>query len=182
MSRTRWIGFLMIFAFTGLAACTRGCGQNQSEGNDVLNVDRGFQFPPGFPPDPGEAGRRTLEGIDSDHDGLRDDVQRWIYARFPNDERKRKALRQVALWYQFNISKEFSEQDIPKSNKQFDRALTCFMEVFGEDVDSFIDMDYVKAKFLNTFERTQRFLKNDAIFDGTTAGPTYPRDGTECEQ
>jgi hypothetical protein len=30
------------------------------------------------PPDPGETGKQTVEGIDSDHDGLRDDVQRFI--------------------------------------------------------------------------------------------------------
>jgi hypothetical protein len=30
------------------------------------------------PPDPGEAGKQTLEGIDSDNDGVHDDVQRWI--------------------------------------------------------------------------------------------------------
>jgi len=29
-----------------------------------------------LPPDPGEAGKQTLEGIDSDNDGVRDDVQR----------------------------------------------------------------------------------------------------------
>ena len=30
------------------------------------------------PPDPGEAGKRTIEGVDSDGDGVRDDVQRYI--------------------------------------------------------------------------------------------------------
>ncbi|MDX8380534.1 MAG: hypothetical protein R8M14_00305 [Ghiorsea sp.] len=34
--------------------------------------------PSGLPPDPGAAGRGTLAGIDSDNDGVRDDVQRWI--------------------------------------------------------------------------------------------------------
>ena len=32
----------------------------------------------GLPPDPGEAGRRTLAGIDSDRDGIRDDLQRYV--------------------------------------------------------------------------------------------------------
>ncbi len=41
-----------------------------------------------LPPDPGEAGKQTLEGIDSDSDGVRDDVQRVIgqLASARNDE------------------------------------------------------------------------------------------------
>jgi hypothetical protein len=35
----------------------------------VLDIDKGFNFPPGFVPDPGSAGKQTIQGIDSDHDG-----------------------------------------------------------------------------------------------------------------
>jgi len=31
-----------------------------------------------LPPDPGEAGKATLTGIDVDRDGVRDDLQRYI--------------------------------------------------------------------------------------------------------
>jgi len=31
-----------------------------------------------LPPNPGEAGKATLQGIDSDNDGVRDDIQRYI--------------------------------------------------------------------------------------------------------
>ena len=61
-----------------------------------LEIDQGFVFPAAFPPDPGPAGRKTIEGMDSDADGVRDDVQRWIYARFPKDQEKQWALRQYA--------------------------------------------------------------------------------------
>jgi hypothetical protein len=47
-----------------------------------------------LPPDPGEAGKQTLEGIDSDNDGVRDDVQRWIALTYLNSERMRLGLRQ----------------------------------------------------------------------------------------
>ncbi len=42
----------------------------------ILDVDKNFKFPRGFPPDPGPEGKKSLQGIDSDHDGVRDDVQR----------------------------------------------------------------------------------------------------------
>jgi hypothetical protein len=36
------------------------------------------QYIANLPPDPGEAGKATIDGIDADKDGVRDDVQRWI--------------------------------------------------------------------------------------------------------
>lgn len=45
-----------------------------------------------LPPDPGEAGKATIEGIDSDGDGLRDDVQRFIAFKYPNSELTRVML------------------------------------------------------------------------------------------
>ena len=50
-----------------------------------------------LPPDPGEAGKATLEGIDSDNDGVRDDLQRWIILNYPNSAKIREALRQSAI-------------------------------------------------------------------------------------
>lgn len=38
---------------------------------------------PCLPPDPGEAGKATIAGIDSDNDGVRDDVQRLLAVRWP---------------------------------------------------------------------------------------------------
>src|SRR5216683_231714 len=37
-----------------------------------------------LPPDPGAAGKATLQGIDSDGDGVRDDIQRYIALTYPN--------------------------------------------------------------------------------------------------
>jgi hypothetical protein len=41
-----------------------------------------------LPPDPGEAGKVTLAGIDSDNDGVRDDIQRYIALTYPNSEKR----------------------------------------------------------------------------------------------
>jgi len=47
-----------------------------------------------LPPDPGAAGKLTLAGIDSDNDGVRDDVQRWIVMNYPNSQKTRAVLTQ----------------------------------------------------------------------------------------
>lgn len=57
-----------------------------------------------LPPDPGEAGKQTLQGIDSDNDGVRDDVQRHIALAYPSSARVRSALFQLTLSYQANLT------------------------------------------------------------------------------
>lgn len=49
-----------------------------------------------MPPDPGENGKLTVAGIDSDSDGVRDDVQREIVFLAPESARVRALLKQRA--------------------------------------------------------------------------------------
>ena len=51
-------------------------------------------------PDPGEAGRLTVEGVDSDNDGLRDDVQREIASIASGDIQREVTLKKAASSYQ----------------------------------------------------------------------------------
>jgi hypothetical protein len=50
-----------------------------------------------LPPDPGSNGKMSLQGIDSDKDGIRDDVQREIFFLAPDSQKVRMALRQVVI-------------------------------------------------------------------------------------
>lgn len=177
MSRYRSLIVLIFSAFAGLSACTRGCNDPNDWAKAVLNADQGFQFPPGFPPDPAKPGKTTIDGIDSDRDGLRDDVQRWIYARYPNEERKRKALRQMAVYFQIDRSPINEPQELLKLARRSSKAITCLMDAFGESDE----MELVRAKVLNTADRTDRYLQTDAKYDGMVLGPSYPSDGTACE-
>ncbi len=63
-----------------------------------------------LPPDPGQAGMQTLNGIDSDGDGVRDDVERWIYLQYPSSQRTQFALTQLAKTYLDGVS----DSDIPQ--------------------------------------------------------------------
>ncbi|MEN9224177.1 MAG: hypothetical protein Q6L60_02440 [Thermostichus sp. HHBFW_bins_43] len=86
-----------------------------SPGSDLLPVDELERLFPNLPPDPGEEGKRTLEGIDADGDGVRDDVQRWIYRRYPNEERKRKGMLRYAKALQasiVNVNRDSRDADL----------------------------------------------------------------------
>jgi head-tail adaptor len=54
-------------------------------------------------PDPGEEGKKTLLGIDSDKDGVRDDVQIWINQQYSKSSNINNALRQQAKYDQLKI-------------------------------------------------------------------------------
>ena len=193
MSPERWLSVLTIIVFTGFFGCTRGCGSSLNGASEVLKADQGFNFQPGFPPDPGQEGRKTLEGIDSDHDGLRDDVQRWIYAHYPNDEFKRKALRQFAIQYQavMKVTEPLTRDEKYAWFKQMSRAGYCLSLQFPDEQEpktrntiyhSYTEMEYLKAKVLNTHTRTLQFLKVDAQYDGMVFGDGMPDGLTQDEK
>src|SRR5674476_1488495 len=46
-----------------------------------------------LPPDPGEAGKATLAGIDSNNNGVRDDLEREIVYMYPQNQEVRRVLR-----------------------------------------------------------------------------------------
>mgnify|MGYP000367275446 CR=1 FL=1 len=152
-----------------------------SEVDQIINADKGFNFPPGFPPDPGTAGKKTLEGIDSDHDGLRDDLQRWIYARFPNDPKKRAALKQLAISYQKTLFINHDENEMNENIRRNSKAFRCLYVTFSNSHAAYNEGKFMEAKVYNTKERTERYLEVDRWFDGRTFGPSYPVDGTACE-
>lgn len=56
-----------------------------------------------MPPDPGEAGRATLAGIDSNDNGVRDDLERHIARHFGRDERVLRAVANAVIATQQGI-------------------------------------------------------------------------------
>jgi len=117
----------------------------------------------GQPLDPGGVGTETLEGVDSDHDGVRDDVQRWIAVTYPESEATRKALRQVTVTMQRFLL------DVGYPDKAFADAYQMGMDT---DCVAYIRDDFYriliehKAVFLNTRLRTRAWLQVDHQLSG----------------
>jgi hypothetical protein len=57
----------------------------------------------GLPPDPGESGKATLQGIDADNDGVRDDIQRWTVQNIPNLPRVRALAKIRQMRFQLTM-------------------------------------------------------------------------------
>ncbi len=115
--------------------------------------------PPGLPPpDPGEAGKATLEGIDSDSDGVRDDVQRYIAITVPESARHREALRDMARVIQWELLAQTKEEAINIANEGV-RSIECLSYLGVRNQDRW---EEVMALMLNT---QSRLLAMDAHAD-----------------
>jgi hypothetical protein len=110
-----------------------------------------------LPPDPGEAGKQTLEGIDADRDGVRDDVQRYIAQLFPSDQASRGALTQYATSVTDLLVKA---GDVVSSRDQWTHILdanNCLTRVLGDA--STKTRLLLRARILNTPNRSRAFLQ-----------------------
>lgn len=130
-----------------------------------------------LPPDPGEEGRKTIEGIDLDEDGVRDDIEHFVY-EFVED--KESSIRRELLRY----SQEFGvlirnpdDSDIiySKFQKMIDVS-KCIQQEFPENDAAIINQEILLAH-INTDERFERYLKTrDKVF-----GETFDLEEVNCE-
>lgn len=103
-----------------------------------------------LPPDPAEAGKATLAGIDSDRDGVRDDVQRYIVFTYPESEKLRLALfdysrsRQPVL-----VTSSSTKDQLFAQTKTRLAAVNCLSYIAGFQASAGI-ADQVRRVVLNT--------------------------------
>ncbi|MDR1912515.1 MAG: hypothetical protein LBQ52_09270 [Helicobacteraceae bacterium] len=121
-------------------------GNNGGGSNGGGNVE--------LPPDPGSEGRKTLEGIDSNNNGIRDDVEIAIYnyAPRPDQERYRAALIQLAKVMQKEMKVFSSKLDILlEVQRESNRASECIKKVSpGNGVE---ELRFLQKALHNTPQR-----------------------------
>jgi hypothetical protein len=136
-----------------------GPGNDPSPGTDQGNT---------LPPDPGEAGKTILAGIDSDNDGIRDDIQRYIALNYLNSHKTRAALRQLTRAIDKAMLESSSVESALRNAENMHRAIECLWYI---QPDHAIKMsDALFAEYLNTYERSQAYLEYDAKLRGQVFG------------
>ncbi len=119
-----------------------------------------------LPPDPGEKGKQTLLGIDSDNDGVRDDIQRYIYLTYSQEEKLRLALFQIASDYQ-DAMLHSDDPEISYENEQkLIRSHLCLYYIKGGVHNAMSIEDALFAEIHNTKERSRAYLE----FSNSLAG------------
>lgn len=115
-----------------------------------------------LPPDPGEAGKATLAGIDSDNDGVRDDLQREIVFMYPGNDEVRRVLRAMVKKEQDVITTTGDHEHYKELMVSVFTFQDCYNHlVFGTGLRDYSNSDKLWYMVKNTPERKKVFEDND---------------------
>ena len=138
-------------------------------------IDESLQVPM---PDP-KKNNATIGGIDSDKDGIRDDIQRWINETYLNSGNGFYALKQMAAGFQLSLLKtQTTKEESIAASKTFLDSVLCLKE--SRPQDHRVLRNELKARFLNTRERIKADFLAEKNFHGQ--GGSLPQDNRiTCE-
>ncbi len=106
-----------------------------------------------LPPDPGTAADATVQGIDANNNGIRDDVELAIFKAYPDSAKTRAVLLQYALVMQMQMTLPVLNGDTVTASVEDNesRADVCLWTLSSRD-----DL----TKFLADMDRYENFVKN----------------------
>lgn len=109
----------------------------------------------------------TVGGIDSDNDGIRDDVQIWIETEYQNQPLIKLALQQMARAQQIDLL-SVNDKELSRITgvKLLDSNI-CLMGIAGGD-ESYLIQERMDKIFLNTKERHFAHIKANGNFSGSS--------------
>ena len=135
--------------------------KNKYKDHVMFVVDSSLQVPA---PNP-KTNDKTVAGVDSDGDGIRDDIQRWINETYSTQPKIKMAMNQVAMGKQLSLMNVGNkEQSIIASKKSLD-SNSCAYVILGLD-EGAKAIRVLKAKLLNTKDRLYTEIKANANFSG----------------
>ena len=133
----------------------------------------GHTLPP--EPDP-QVNNATLGGVDSNNNGVRDDVERNIYATYPV-KLQRELVMYRAIVFQEAIVRPLSEAQ--QTEKIGTRSLNCMLYLRRKDAeiksDEFNEVRFLENKTINSKERIRKYLDYNIALSGGSYGSS-PRD------
>lgn len=171
---------ILVLVSCGLTACklpwSKGGNQSSSPSVNISTTEI-----PGLPPDPGEAGKATIVGIDSDNDGVRDDIQRYIAMTYRDSAKTRAALTQTVKVMQNELLDANDKEKSIRHAEESDRADTCLWYILGS-----VDASYKMGKdllpvVLNTDARNKAYFTYDNQLGGQVfSGIPYGQRASAC--
>ena len=124
-----------------------------------------------LPPDPGEAGTQTVAGIDSDNDGVRDDIQIYIDSLELSGANESESATQWAKGIQEAIltgDSNSGSDAVRSAAERLALAVDCASHVFG--VDAVDQIALLELMALNTDARSAAYENFNAQTEGQQFG------------
>lgn len=113
-----------------------------------------------LPPDPGAEADKTIQGIDANKNGIRDDVELAIFKAYPDSAKTRAVLLQYALALQMEVVQSIiNEETVTAVAQDSGRAHLCVGDIVSrDDMNKFIEItekfySFIESRQLNTEER-----------------------------
>lgn len=111
-----------------------------------------------LPPDPGALADATVQGIDANENGIRDDVELAIFIEYPNSAKTRAVLLQYALALQMEVIQPiFNTTTVTEVAIELSRADTCLADVLVPRKGPEFDRNYSDIEKIDFFIK---FLEN----------------------
>lgn len=76
-------------------------------------------------PEPGDAGKRTLAGIDSNHNAVRDDLEKYLLTEYGNRPKALRAVSNMVIGLQAGIVAT-SDETSARAHSMFIRSAECY--------------------------------------------------------
>ena len=123
-----------------------------------------------LPPDPGVQADKTVEGVDANFNGIRDDVELAIFREYPDSAKTRGSLLQYALTLQMHFTQPMLHKiNVTEVVVEDSRASNCVADTLvprktSETPRTMLEVkkigvfvDFVKNLQLNTEERKEKY-------------------------
>ena len=113
-----------------------------------------------LPLDPGAEADKTIQGVDANKNGIRDDVELAIFKEYPNSAKTRAVLLQYALALQMEATQVVvNKETVTEVVREQSRAYSCVGKILSRtDMDKYIKegdklRSFIDEKQRNTEER-----------------------------
>lgn len=131
---------VIIFISLLLASCGGG-GEEREPASKIIN---GINVPA----DPGEVGKTTLEGIDSNNNGVRDDIEIMLAQEYGNDKEKYDiAFEQAVIVQKLFNTEQTRDVETMSAAQLLSKAYRCSSDENREIFKK------VKSEYFNTQDR-----------------------------
>lgn len=117
------------------------------------------------PPHPGEAGKKTLQGIDSDNDGLRDDVEIWINESYQDKNLREIIKKQAKIEIQMMLAYD-NKAEVRRLAEMLQLAVICLSSRSPNNSGLF-NLRRIDVAINDTPERIRASFKAEAQLAGT---------------